>query len=121
MARKQDLFNLILRAAKDNDADTMNMLIASDPSTAKQANGIGQTGLHVAALWGNFEVAMMLIDAGANINAKNQFGVTRLASAVPNDHITMVQLLLDERADPQIRSANFCSQRPNIFTFPWGL
>ena len=106
MARKQDLFNLILRAAKDNDADTMNMLIASDPSTAKQANGIGQTGLHVAALWGNFEVAMMLIDAGANINAKNQFGVTPLASAVPNDHITMVQLLLDERADPQIRSAN---------------
>jgi ankyrin repeat protein len=106
MANRGNIFSVILKAAKDNDVATMEAVLQMAPSAAKAGNAIQQTGLHVAAIWGNLEVAITLIDAGADINAQNQFGVTPLASAVPGNHLAMVKLLLDERADPRIRAQN---------------
>ena len=103
------MMGFVLRAAKDNDVNVMEQLLKIDKTLAKAKNQIGQTGLHVAAIWGNLEVALMLIDAGADINAQNQFGVTPLASAAGGDKpqtFDMVKFLLDEGADPNICAAN---------------
>ena len=80
-----------------------------DAQAAKRTNAIGQSGLHVAAIWGNLEVALMLIDAGADINAQNQFGVTPLMSAAPKEGqkaLDMVRFLVDEGADTLIPAKN---------------
>ncbi len=37
------------------------------------ANGVGQTALHVACLWGNVEAAQALVTAKADLNAQNNF------------------------------------------------
>lgn len=37
------------------------------------ANGVGQTALHVACLWGNIDVAKVLVKSGAAVNAVNNF------------------------------------------------
>ena len=58
----------VLRAAKDNNVAKMTELLAIgvDPNVGNQ---IGQTGLHVAALWGCVEVSEVLLRGNANINA----------------------------------------------------
>ena len=107
--QQQQIFQYVLRASKDNDTTTMAELLSIDKRCARLSNQIGQTGLHVAAIWGNLEVGLMLVNAGADVNAQNQFGVTPLASAAGNNkpHTTaMVKFLLEKGADPTIRAAN---------------
>lgn len=101
------LMGAVLQASKNNDVATLKDIIALVPAAAKASNQIGQTGLHVASIWGNCEAAQLLIDAGADVDAQNQFGVTPLASAVGKDtSLDIVKLLLDNGADPRIKAAN---------------
>ena len=44
----------------------------------------GATALHWAAHWDDLESASLLLKAGANVNAKNDYEVTPLALAVEN-------------------------------------
>jgi ankyrin repeat protein len=53
-------------AARMGMLDTLNELIAADPSGVHARGGDGQTPLHFA---GNVQVAQLLLDHGANINA----------------------------------------------------
>ena len=98
-------FDAVLRAAKDNDYNGMKTLLRAGMK-ATAANKIGQTGLHVAAIWGNFEVCVVLMKGGAEVNAQNQFGITPLHMASQNNHLDVAQLLLDNGADPQITAQN---------------
>lgn len=41
-------------------------------------NQIGQTALHVAALWGNCDALRALLDLGADANVQNMTGSTPL-------------------------------------------
>ena len=54
-------FDDVLRAAKDNQPEMMEALLMHgvEPSAS---NKIGQTGLHVAAIWGCYEVALVLLE-----------------------------------------------------------
>ena len=99
-------FDDVLRAAKDNDVKSMVSLIAADRSSAKASNAIGQTGLHVAGIWGNFEVGRVLLKAGADVNAQNQFGLTPLFGAVQGDHLEFAKMLIEAGANPRIRASN---------------
>ena len=81
MSAPNEIMSLVLRASKENNVAVMAEILKLDAQAAKRTNAIGQSGLHVAAIWGNLEVALMLIDAGADINAQNQFGVTPLISS----------------------------------------
>lgn len=98
-------FDLVLRASKDNDVDTMTALLEEgmDPSAT---NKIGQTGLHVAAIWGNIEVAEVLIRYGADVNAQNQFGITPLHMASQSSKHAVAKLLIECGADPSIKAGN---------------
>jgi ankyrin repeat protein len=91
----------VLRAAKDDDAEGL-MELLSQGATATMTNGVGQTGLHVAAIWGCVEVARVLQHAGADVNAQNRFGATPLHCAAQGSHYELAQLLLDWGADTQL-------------------
>ena len=95
----------LMSAAKDDDVETVTRLLAQGLSP-DLANGIGQTSLHVAAIWGNVAVARVLLDAGASVNVANQFGATPLHFAAQNKRVEMAKLLLEYGADTQARGGN---------------
>ena len=53
----------------------------------------GFTPLHWAASYGHKDVAGVLIEAGADVNAKDKENKTPLAFAVGKDHKELVELL----------------------------
>jgi len=64
------------------------------------------TALLMAAPFGPPELIQTLLDAGANVNAKDVRGMTPLMLAVAADHQNraVIRMLLDHGADPQIKS-----------------
>jgi ankyrin repeat protein len=58
-------------------------------------NEYGLTPLHVAASKGDTAAAEMLIDKGADVNAKDVIGSTPLTLATFNDHTDMAKLLIE--------------------------
>ena len=71
----------LLAAAQRDDVAAINKCVAEGMS-ASYGNSLGQTALHIAAMWGNENALDALIAAGANVNAQNQ-----LSAASPL-HIT---------------------------------
>lgn len=63
--------------------------------------------LHHAAVWGNVDVALTLVEAGADINAPEWDGSrsTALHIAARNGHVDLTEALLLFEADPSRRDA----------------
>ncbi|MCU0433511.1 MAG: ankyrin repeat domain-containing protein [Bacteroidia bacterium] len=64
----------------------------------------GSTPLITAALFGKTEIARLLIDAGADLNARNNDGSTALFTAAFFCRTEIVKNLLDRNADKSIRN-----------------
>jgi len=45
----------ILTASKDNNASEIRRLVLGEGVSPSHANGVGQSAIHVASLWGNSE------------------------------------------------------------------
>jgi ankyrin repeat protein len=60
-------------AARKGDLKKVKELLASDSKLVNDKDKNGDTALHQAALHGQLAVAQALIDAGANVNAKNNY------------------------------------------------
>jgi hypothetical protein len=76
------------------------------------------TPLMTAATFGHINIAKALIDAGANLDIKNNDGSTALISAAFFCRTEIVQALLDNGADAQIRN-NMGSTALNSVEGPW--
>jgi len=61
-------------AARKGDANKVKALLQSDPKLAGDRDKNGDTPLHVAALHGQVAVAQILLDAGAEVDARNNYG-----------------------------------------------
>ncbi len=67
----------------------------------RQRNQAGQTPLMMACLSGSLETVRLLIDAGSELEAKDDInGYTALHAAVRNGHVPVAQALLAAKADP---------------------
>ncbi|PRW58881.1 ankyrin repeat [Chlorella sorokiniana] len=90
----------ILTCAKNNDAAGIRVLVEAGVPP-QFCNQIGQTALHVAALWGSVEAAKELLDQGADVNCENARGSTPLhfAAAAKSRTREICELLLDAGAD----------------------
>ena len=61
-------------AARKGDANKIKALLQTDPKLVSDVDKNGDTPLHVACLHGQLAAAQALIDAGADVNAKNSYG-----------------------------------------------
>jgi ankyrin repeat protein len=68
----------ILAAAKDGDADAVRELLAGDPSLVGAVDAHRKTPLHLAAEHDHPEVAELLLEAGAELEAWTAWGATPL-------------------------------------------
>ena len=103
-AQMQDM---LLGMAKDNQAAAIQMLITEQGLSANYGNQIGQTPLHVAAIWNSTDAAKVLIDHGANINAQNDMNAaTPLHMGAMRGRREFCALLLEVGADPTLQLAD---------------
>ncbi len=61
-------------AARKGDVKKIQALLQADPKLVAEQDNSGDTPLHVACLHGQLNAAKVLIDAGADVNAKNNYG-----------------------------------------------
>lgn len=74
---------------------------------------VGDTPLHSAARWGRTKIVHLLIEAGAQVDAKNALHQTPLHYAIVYQHPEVVQALLTTGADPTIKT----NKEMNAFDF----
>jgi ankyrin repeat protein len=61
-------------AARKGDVKKIQALLQQDPKMVKENDNRGDTPLHVACLHGQVAAVQALLDAGADVNAKNSYG-----------------------------------------------
>jgi len=95
----------IFEAAAAGEQARVQELLARDPGLALAASGDGGTALHLAAFFSHAEIALLLIRAGADVNAVAPgFGnVQPLHSAAAGRALSIVKMLLEAGADPNAR------------------
>lgn len=86
------------------DMDAIRQHIAAGSDLNLKEPSVGSTPLISAAVFGKKEVALALIEAGADVNLQNNEGSTPLTSAAFLCRTEIVQALLDAGADKTIRT-----------------
>lgn len=75
----------------------------ADPEVAETLHG--NTALHIAAENGRADLALILLDGGADPNSRNHYGATPLHAAAEKGTAKVVRLLLKRGADAGARDA----------------
>lgn len=102
-AHGSDGFHPVALAAYFAPASTVRLLLdaGADVSVAS-ANQMRVQALHAAVASRNLEAVQVLLDHGADANARQQVGYTPLMGAAGSGRDDIVDLLLDRGADPTV-------------------
>eukprot|EP00929_Paragymnodinium_shiwhaense_P090562 TRINITY_DN50740_c0_g1_i1.p1 TRINITY_DN50740_c0_g1~~TRINITY_DN50740_c0_g1_i1.p1 ORF type:complete len:539 (-),score=149.58 TRINITY_DN50740_c0_g1_i1:124-1740(-) len=107
MAEMAAMHDRILGCARDNDVEQIKALLKMGcPPT--YANRVGQSALHIGAIWGCVDAVKVLLEAKANPNHKNSLrGSTPLHAAAmgrgPADKRAQVaKVLIEYKANPNL-------------------
>ncbi len=92
----------LLDAVRSGDASAVKKMLRADKSLASTSDASDSTVLMHAAIRGETEIVKLLLDAGADPNAKNKRNGTALLWAIAD--IGTMRLLLDHGADPNVSS-----------------
>lgn len=87
-----------LEAVKRGDTSVVADLLRSQPKLVRFAGEYDKTGLHWAAETDQVEVARILLDAGADIEAETSWGATPLGWAAVMGSVRVADLLLSRGA-----------------------
>jgi ankyrin repeat protein len=66
----------------------------------------GETPLHCAAKWNRTKIAILLLDAGANIESRDKGQSTPLHTAINYMHFEVVKLFIERKAEVNARDKN---------------
>jgi ankyrin repeat protein len=91
----QDIFTV----AREGDLQAVEEMLGQDPSLVHQKGQNGSTPLHLAALQEDVAVLTVLIEAGAKVNAGNDYGYLPLHYAVMAGQYENVALLIEAGTD----------------------
>ena len=94
--------NSIWVSAKKGDIESIKQHIAYGTDLDSKGSRRNETALIIAACQGHYEIVEVLINAGADLDAKNDEDVTAQFCAVFFGRTEIVQLLSDSGADPNI-------------------
>jgi len=92
-------YDNVARAASQSDAGKVRRLVGSG-SSPNETDEQTRTGLHVAAINGNLQIAAILIKAGAKVDVTDKLGNTPLHYAADRNQSEVTKLLLDVGAAP---------------------
>jgi ankyrin repeat protein len=94
-------------AAALGRVERLGELLAADPTLARSRSADGFPPLHLAAFFGETDAATLLLDAGAEVDARATGWMTGTAlhSASAGRHGDIVDLLLARGADPNAAQA----------------
>jgi len=97
----------VFEAAAFGDVDRLAVLLGEEPSIVTAYSGDGFTALHLAAFFGRFEAAALLIERGAEVDAFGRGWMTGTAmhSAVSRLQSEVVRILLEAGANPNLRQS----------------
>ena len=102
----QIFYTDIFTAAWKGEVELTKSLLAGVQSLALVTDnsdfGDGFTALHYACYQGHENIAEILLDAGAKVNATSNLGLTPLFYAAQRGHHELCRLLLQRNADPSI-------------------
>ncbi|HEU0047831.1 MAG TPA: ankyrin repeat domain-containing protein [Nitrososphaera sp.] len=95
----------IFEAAATGKINNIIRLLARDPKLVSAYSEDGFQPLGLAAFFGHLDSAEYLVKAGAPVNAisHNELGAASIQSAAAGGHTKIVKMLLEHRADPNIR------------------
>jgi ankyrin repeat protein len=108
-----DIIALLLAAGADVHArtDTWEQMMAVPPHGLPEYNRMiphgGDTALMFAARVGDAESARLLVDAGANVDDRDAWGVSATALAAFAGHGEIARYLLEKGANPNADGAGF--------------
>ena len=94
-----DLSRQFLAAVFLADTARVRSLLGRHPHLATASDGRGDQPIHHAARNGDTEIVRLLIEHGADVNAKNTRAHTVLYCAGGHGHVDTLRLLLDRGAD----------------------
>ena len=98
--RAQSMFD----AARAGDVDAVTELLDADPDLVRAIDEDGETPLHSAAWRSRYAAATLLLDRGADIEARNNWGRTPLLIvARETGNAEMAALLIDAGAEVNVR------------------
>ncbi|KAG8084102.1 hypothetical protein GUJ93_ZPchr0010g8813 [Zizania palustris] len=100
----------LVSAARDGDTVEARMLLELSPALARYSTFGGlNSPLHFAAAKGHLDIVMLLLEKGADANARNYCGQTALMHACRHGHWEVVQMLLLFRCN--VTRADYLSGR----------
>jgi hypothetical protein len=90
---------------KDMTSSVVRMLEmrSIDVEGRRECRKNGDTCLMIAAYYGHLDICRLLLDKGAQLEAKGVFGYTSLHYPAIQDHVEIVSLLCDHGADVEAR------------------
>jgi ankyrin repeat protein len=83
----------LFKAVNSNNVQEVSALLADKPALIESVSGGGMTALHIATARGYKEIVLLLIEKGANVNARTIHDSTPLSFAVVNNHPEVSELL----------------------------
>ncbi len=99
--------NSLMSAAANNDLAGIKFFSKAGAALVNQKNFGGATALHIAAREKNLEIAKVLVENGADVNAIDNEGWTPLMRASLAGDAALVTFLLEKNADASgVNSAN---------------
>eukprot|EP00070_Physeter_catodon_P039207 XP_028346101.1 LOW QUALITY PROTEIN: transient receptor potential cation channel subfamily V member 6-like [Physeter catodon] len=114
----------LLTAAKENDIQALRKLLKYEACDVHEKGALGETALHVAALYDHLEAAIALMEAAPElvdepITSELYEGQTALHMAVMNQNVNLVKALLAHGASVSARvtGSNFCPGPHNLLYF----
>ena len=110
-----DLSRQFLAAVFVADTGRVRSLLARHPHLARTPDGRGDQPIHHASRNGDTEIVRLLVEHGADVNAKNPRGHTVLYCAGGHGHLDSLLLLLKEGADSDAQKSllEFLAEYPD--------
>ncbi|PVD34056.1 hypothetical protein C0Q70_05318 [Pomacea canaliculata] len=94
---------LLIKSARDNEFDKVDKLLeffqGHDSLINSKEPKTGNTALHWACRNGHFDLALLLLEGGSDINAKNNLGCSPVYMAIEGLHRRICHLLIEWGCD----------------------